>query len=89
MKTFQLTRVVTRNFAIDFIQRIKDFFGKRLTGYESMVNMAVEEMIQEIEQKGKILWFRMMVDELITSGGVGITIYGVYEDDNKPWMPSY
>ena len=74
MKQFFLNKTVTRNFIMDFIASIQNFFGMNLTSYEKMVEKGLEQIQDEI--KGKNLkWFRYEITQL-GNGAVSITIYG-------------
>ena len=73
---FTITRVVTRNIVVDAFQGIRNFFGKRLRGYEEVITKAHREMIEEMNLRYEnIKWWRINQDEL-TSGAILITFYG-------------
>ena len=70
---FVKTRVVTRNFVVDWIESLKNLFGFRLTGYERMIDRAIIELNKELPPK--TLWHRYEITEL-KSGAVVIMFYG-------------
>jgi len=72
-----ITKVVSKNFFIDFISTIQNFLGKNLTRYEDMINKGIKQIEKEIEGK-KLSWFRYEITQL-TNGAVAIVFYG--EDD--------
>ena len=74
-KKFALTRVVTRDVVTDAFQGIRNFFGFRLRGYEIMVNRHLKELLEEMELKYKVDWWRIEVNPL-TNGSAIIVIYG-------------
>ena len=76
MKQITITKVVTRNFIMDMVANLQNFFGLNLTSYEKMVNNGMEQIQQEVEQNNyKIKWFRYETTQL-TNGAVSITFYG-------------
>ncbi len=69
-------RVVTRNFFVDFIAKIKNMFGLRLNRYEEMIKKAQDEIWLELkEQKIELEWYRYEISQL-TSGAMVIMLYG-------------
>ncbi len=72
---FQLTRVVTKDIVTDSFQGLRNFFGLRLRGYESVLNKHINEMMKEMDLRYKVDWFRMIVNPL-TGGSAMIIIYG-------------
>lgn len=78
-KQFQITRVVTRNIVIDSFQGIRNTFGLRMRGYESMLSKTLDTIVKEAFDKyPTIIWHRIIVNP-ITKGGVMIIVYGEYE----------
>jgi len=76
MKQITITRVVSRNFIIDFLGQIQNTFGMNLTGYEKMLNKAVTQITDEIKEKNiKLKWFRYETTQL-TNGAVAVLLYG-------------
>jgi len=73
---FTLTKVVSRNFLVDFVVKFQNLIGTNLTGYEKMVNKGMKQIQDEIEKKSiKLLWYRYEITQL-TNGAVSITLYG-------------
>lgn len=74
MKRFNITRVVTRDFFQDFLQGVRSLFGLRQVAYEKRISQTIEKMFAKIEEKDKILWYRINQD--VIKDAVIITIYG-------------
>ena len=72
---FSMTRVVTRDIIVDFLQAIRNIFGMRLTGYEEIIGKNINALIRSAEKKYKVSWWRLSVNPL-THSSVMITIYG-------------
>ena len=71
-----ITKVVTKNFVVDFIASIQNMIGKNLTCYEKMVNKGIEQIQCELKEKGiKLGWYRYEISQL-TNGAVAIMLYG-------------
>lgn len=80
-KDFIFNRVVTRDILRDWFAGIRNFFGLRLRTYETMLNKAIAEMLEEMRlTHKKILWYRINVNPL-TNGSAMITIYGECDDN--------
>ncbi len=78
-KDITKVRVVTSNFFVDFIARIKNMFGLRLNKYEEMIKKAKDEIWLELkEQKIKLKWYRYEISQL-TNGAMVIMLYGEKE----------
>ena len=76
MKQITITRVVSRNFILDIIASMQNFFGMNLTSYEKMVNKGMEQIQEELkEKKIQLNWYRYEITQL-TNGAVSITLYG-------------
>jgi len=76
MKQITITKVVSRNFIMDIVASMQNFFGLNLTGYEKMVNKGMDQIKIELEQKNLDLnWYRYEITQL-TNGAVSITLYG-------------
>ena len=73
-KHIHINKTVTRNFIIDMVASLQNFFGLNLTGYEKMVNKGMEEIQEEIKDK-KLSWFRYEITQL-NNGALSITFYG-------------
>ncbi len=75
-KDITKVRVVTRNFFVDFIAKIKNMFGLRLNRYEEMIKKAKDEIWLELkEQKIELKWYRYELSQL-TNGAMVIMLYG-------------
>lgn len=80
-KQIHINRTVTRNFIMDIISNMQNFFGMNLTSYEKMVNNAmnqIEERVKDI----KLEWFRYEITQL-GAGALSITMYGELKDENN------
>ena len=76
MKTITITRVVTRNFIMDIISSMQNFFGMNLTSYEKMVETGMEQIKEELEERDiKLNWYRYEITQL-TNGAISITLDG-------------
>jgi len=75
MEKFSITRVVTKNIVTDSFQGLRNLFGLRLRGYESMLNKNIGEITRIAEEQYKIDWYRLSINPL-TNGSAMITIYG-------------
>jgi len=74
MKQIHVNKTVTRNFVMDIIANMQNFFGMNLTSYEKMVDKAMEQIKEEIKGK-KLSWFRYEITQL-GNGALSITLYG-------------
>lgn len=71
-----ITKVVTRNFFVDFYASIQNMFGCNLTGYEKMSNNAMTQIKNDLkEKKIKLKWFRFEITQL-TNGALMVILYG-------------
>jgi len=75
MEPFEITRVVTRDIVTDSFQGLRNFFGLRLRGYESVLQKHIRLMMKEMKLKYKVKWFRLIVNPL-TNGSAMIILYG-------------
>ena len=75
MKQITITKVVTRNFIMDIVSSMQNFFGLNLTGYEKMIDRGMEQIKQELENESDLNWYRYEITQL-TNGAVSITLYG-------------
>ena len=75
IEPFAITRVVTRDIITDAFQGIRNFFGLRLRGYESVITKHTNELLVEANLKYHVKWFRLSINPL-TNGSCMITIYG-------------
>jgi len=71
-----ITKVVSRNFIVDWVAKLQNMVGANLTGYEKMVQKGVDQIKKELEDKKiELLWFRYESAQL-TNGAVMIMLYG-------------
>ena len=71
-----ITKVVARNFIMDFIASFQNLIGKNLTSYERMINEATEQIKQDLaDKKIKLKWYRYEITQL-TNGAVAVVLYG-------------
>lgn len=75
MERFQITRVVTKDIITDSFQGLRNLFGLRLRGYESVLNKNINKMMEEMGIRYNIKWFRLIVNPL-TKGSAMIILYG-------------
>lgn len=73
-KHIHINKTVTRNFIMDIIANLQNFFGMNLVSYEKMVDKAMEQIQDEIKDKD-LLWFRYEITQL-GNGALSITLYG-------------
>ena len=79
MKQITITKVVTRNFIMDLVSSMQNFFGLNLTGYEKMVERGMNQIKEELSIKEiELKWYRYELTQL-TNGAVSITLYGDVE----------
>jgi hypothetical protein len=74
MKRIHINKTVTRNFVMDIVARVQNFFGMNLTSYEKMVDKAIAQIEKDLENK-ELSWFRYQITEL-GNGALSITLYG-------------
>lgn len=71
-----ITKVVTRNFILDFVSRIQNIFGINLKFYEKMIEKGIDEIKKELkEKKIELKWYRYEITQL-TNGAIAIVLYG-------------
>lgn len=75
MERFQITRVVTKDIVTDSFQGLRNFLGLRLRSYEKLLSKHINEMMEEMDLRYKVDWFRMIVNPLI-NGSAMIILYG-------------
>ena len=76
MKQVTITKVVSRNFIMDFVARFQNMVGMNLTSYENMVDKACSQIREQLDEgKIKLSWYRYEITQL-TSGAVSVTLYG-------------
>lgn len=78
-ENFHATRVVSRNFIVDFLQHIRNLFGWRLRGYEQVLEEAMDSLMSEVEEEYDLhhddSWYRVDVDPM-THGTAIVKLYG-------------
>ncbi len=74
MKQIHINKTVTRNFIVDIVANMQNFFGMNLTSYEKMVGKAMDQIKEELGER-KLSWFRYEITQL-TNGALSITLYG-------------
>ncbi len=72
-----INKTVTRNFIMDIIANVQNFFGLNLTSYEKMVDKAMRQIKEELGER-KLSWFRYEITQL-GNGALSITLYGEVE----------
>ena len=77
-KQMHINKTVTRNFVMDIIANMQNFFGMNLTSYEKMVDKAMDQIKEELGEKG-LSWFRYEITQL-GNGALSITLYGEVEE---------
>ena len=76
MENITITKVVSRNFIMDFVARFQNMVGMNLTSYERMVDRGIIEIREELKEKRiELAWYRYEITQL-TNGAVSITLYG-------------
>ena len=73
-----ITKVVSRNFIMDFVAKFQNLVGANLTSYEKMVDKGMKQIQEEIKSK-KLKWYRFQITQL-TNGAISITMYGDEEN---------
>ena len=69
-------KVVSRNFVVDLWGRVQNFFGSNLSGYEHMVNTAIQQCKDEVDSKALVLdWYRFEITQ-VTNGAIMVLLYG-------------
>lgn len=71
-----ITKVVSRNFIMDFVSKFQNAIGLNLTSYEKMINEGMDQVQKEIKKRRlKLKWYRYEISQL-TSGAMVIMLYG-------------
>jgi len=76
-KSIHINKTVTRNFVMDIIANMQNFFGMNLTSYERMVDKAMKQIKEGLGDK-KLDWYRYEITQL-GNGALSITLYGEEE----------
>ena len=76
-KSFIITRVVTRHFASDFFQGVRNILGLRLRSYEKVIKEAHKEVTNEMNKiyGNSVNWYRISFNPLINAS-IMVTLYG-------------
>jgi uncharacterized protein YbjQ (UPF0145 family) len=78
-KQIVITKVVSKNFVMDFVAKIQNAFGFNLGGYEKMIQKGVQQIQDELKEKNiKLKWFRYEITQL-TRAATAIMFYGEKE----------
>ena len=80
-KQIHINKTVSRNFIMDIIAKMQNFFGMNLTSYEKMVDKAMEQIKEELKET-KLSWFRYEITQL-GNGALSITLYGEVKNEDK------
>ena len=80
-KQIHINKTVTRNFVMDIVANMQNFFGMNLTSYEKMVDKAMSQIKEEIKEKN-LDWFRYEITQL-GNGALSITLYGEVKDETN------
>ncbi len=71
-----ITKVVSRNFILDFVAKFQNLVGLNLTSYEVMIQNGVEQIKKELQENNiKVSWFRYEISQLNNRAMV-IMFYG-------------
>jgi len=71
-----ITKVVTKNFVMDFVAKLQNFIGMNIKTYETMIQNAHQQIEAELkEKKIKLKWYRFEIAQL-TNGAMSVTLYG-------------
>ena len=71
-----ITKVVTKNFVMDYWARVQNIVGQNLTTYEKMSKTAIMQIKEELKQNNiSLKWFRYEITEL-TNGALMVMLYG-------------
>ena len=72
----QITKVVTRNFILDFVAKIQNLFGRNLKVYGDMVAKGHAQIKQElIDKKINLRWYQLVITQL-QNGAIVLMLYG-------------
>lgn len=74
IKQIHINKTVTRNFIMDIVANLQNFFGMNLTSYERMVDKAMKQIREELGDR-KLVWYRYEITQL-GNGALSITLYG-------------
>lgn len=71
-----ITKVVTKNFVMDFVAKFQNFVGMNLRTYEKMIQKGINQIQKELSEKRIYLsWYRYEITQL-TNGAIAIMLYG-------------
>ncbi len=71
-----ITKVVSKNFIMDFVARFQNLLGLNLVSYEDMVDKGIKQIQKELMVKEiKLKWYRYEITQL-TNGAMAIMLYG-------------
>jgi len=80
MQQVHISRVVTRNFVVDFIAGVHNILGRRMSGYEKMMQNGTEDIWKEVKERNlKMTWYRYQITQL-NNDAIAILFYGEAND---------
>lgn len=80
MQQVHISRVVTRNFVVDFVAGVQNLLGRRMSGYEKMMQNGTADIWKEVEErKLKMVWYRYQITQL-NNDAIAILFYGEAND---------
>jgi len=76
MNQITITKVVTKNFIMDFVAKFQNMIGVNLTSYENMIQNGITQIQDELKKdKIKLKWYRYEISQL-SNGAMAIMLYG-------------
>ena len=79
MQQIHISRVVTRNFVVDFVAQVQNLLGRRMSGYEKMIDNGSTDIWKEVhERKLKMVWYRFQMTQL-NNDAIALLFYGEAE----------
>jgi uncharacterized protein YbjQ (UPF0145 family) len=76
-----ITKVVTRNFILDFVSKIQNLIGINLSFYERMVQKGTDQIEKEILAKGyKLKKYEYQITQL-NNDAIVVMLYGETQDE--------
>jgi uncharacterized protein YbjQ (UPF0145 family) len=79
MQQIHISRVVTRNFVIDFVAQVQNLLGRRMSGYEKMIDNGTTDIWKEVHgRKLKMKWYHFQMTQL-NNDAIALLFYGEAE----------
>ena len=76
MKPYTNTKVVSRNFIMDFVAMFENLVGLNLKSYEKMIQKGMQQLELDLNKNNiKLEWYRYEITQL-TNGAVAVLLYG-------------